>query len=116
MTREYTLPALVYTNQVAVIEEIAEASKLTVGVMITEGGAAAAILAYLFMRPVDERTRGLNFFMRMVGTTGTVVTISAILHSVMVPLMYTLALELGDDDKIVQAQVRGPSSQRSLRS
>lgn len=101
-------------NQVAVLQQIAEASKLQVPVMLTEGNSAAAILAFLYMRPTAERTTGLAVFMNCVNTGaagGNAVTIYAILNSVKVPLIYTLALELGDDDPTVQAQVR-PHSRR----
>lgn len=88
------------------LEQVAAASAQTVPVMLTHGPSAAAVLAYLFMRPDNETTnRGLKFFMGEVNSLGNNLRLGQVLSSVKVPLVYKLALELGDEDPVISAQV-----------
>lgn len=89
------------------LEQVAAASGQTVPVMLTHGPSASAVLAYLFMRPeLEETNRGLKFFMEEVNSLGNNLRIGQVLGSVKVPLVYKLALELGDEDPLISAQVR----------
>lgn len=89
------------------LEQVATASGQTVPQMLTLGQSAAAVLAYLYMRPDAEATkRGLEFYLKEVNSLGNNFRLSQLLASVRVPLVYKLALELGDLDPVISAQVR----------
>ncbi|ORY85369.1 hypothetical protein BCR35DRAFT_264576 [Leucosporidium creatinivorum] len=112
ITREYTLPTIVAQEQKQMLVQVAAASAQTVPVMLTHGPSAAAVLAYLFMRPDGETTnRGLKFFIDEVNSLGNNLRLGQVLGSVKVPLVYKLALELGDEDPVVSAQ-----AERALKS
>lgn len=117
ITREYTLPTIVAQEQKQMLEQVAAASAQTVPVMLTHGPSAAAVLAYLFMRPDNDTTnRGLKFFINEVNSLGNNLRLGQVLGSVKVPLVYKLALELGDEDPVVSAQVSLPFSASISRS
>lgn len=74
--------------------------------MLTQGDTASAILAFLYMRDDRETNMGLRVFLREVNVgSKQPVALPRILESVKVPLVYKLALELGDEDPRVSAQV-----------
>lgn len=110
MTREYTLPSLVLHNDRNMLEQIAVASGLSVPVMLTQGSSAAAILAYLYMRSETDMTAGFKVFMREVAAGNSTLTFPRVLDSVKVPLVYKLALELGDEDAAIASQASCPDS------
>ncbi|SCV68802.1 BQ2448_923 [Microbotryum intermedium] len=112
LTREHTLPKVVLDENASAIEDIAKASSLTVPVMLTQGAPAAAVLAKLYMLEDERRQkRGLIFYMNQIKSNvqaqafgNGAVTLPAILGSLKVPLVYRLALELGDEDPRVSTQ------------
>lgn len=111
LTSRFTLPSLVLHDQCNMIEQIAEASKQTIPKKLFE--EAATILSFLYMRPTEAETSdGLRVFMREMTRDITAdkdkVTLANIIEGVRVPLVYNLALELGDEDEVVAAQVCHP--------
>ncbi|KDE08289.1 hypothetical protein MVLG_01552 [Microbotryum lychnidis-dioicae p1A1 Lamole] len=119
LTREHTLPKVVLEENASAIEDIAKASSLTVPVMLTQGAPAAAVLAKFYMLE-DERAqkKGLVFYMKQIKANVQAqalgkgaVTLPAILGALKVPLVYRLALELGDESPRVSTQ-----AERALRN
>lgn len=109
ITREYTLPKLILSDQMSIVLQIAEASDTTVALMLVDATTAPAIFAYLYMQSDKDTKRGLTVYMReainaVLGSGG--VTLLEILNSVKIPLVYRLALQLGDDNPEIRAQVR----------
>ncbi|KAM0756274.1 hypothetical protein T439DRAFT_320977 [Meredithblackwellia eburnea MCA 4105] len=106
MTREHTVPSLILNDHSAVLQQIADASKLSVQHMLLEPPVADAILAYLYMRPDSERDHGLAVLMREVRGSGggDSVTLPKLIDSFRVPLVYRLVLELGDEHSRTTAQ------------
>lgn len=96
------------------LRQIAEASKLTVPMMLTEPTSAAAILAFLYMQPDEDTAKGLGVLMREVAGADQRVTLPEIMESVRVPLIYKLALELGDENSLVSAQVSNREGSRAF--
>lgn len=111
LTREYTLPKLVVENKMSIIKQIADASHTTISCMLVEPATASAILAYIYMRPDREMRAGLTNFMREASKSslGDQVTLFALLASVRIPLVYRLALLLGDQDPSISTQVSLPT-------
>lgn len=70
---------------------------------------AAAILEYLYMLPLSDETRsGLEFLLGEIKAAGAgmeSLTLPTLLGSIKVSLVYRLALQLGDEDPNVSAQV-----------
>jgi serine/threonine-protein kinase ATR len=68
--------------------------------MLCDPPVASAIVAYLYMQPDAQRQRGLTTLRRE--TKGVV--LNQLLESINIPLIYKLALELGNEDPAVAAQ------------
>lgn len=105
LTREYTLPQLVLAGKKKIIAQIAAASNSEVAVMLTDSVNASAILAFLFMQesPVERKKGLLNLVTELEERN---VPIQELIQAVKVPLVYKLALHLGDEDPKVARQVR----------
>lgn len=106
LTREYTLPPLILHDKRKILNQIAEASNLDVALMLTDATNASAILALLFMqKKVQDRKRGLDVLMLLVEDHNHTITLQQLIEAVKVPLVYNLALNLGDEDKSIAVQV-----------
>lgn len=130
LTREYTLPKLVLKNKLSIIQQIADASHTTVSCMLVDTSNASAILAHIYMQSDSEITKGLTNFMREASKSalGDRVTLLALLASVRIPLVYRLALLLGDEDSRISTQAsltvscfakladHSPQAQQALRT
>lgn len=109
LTREYTLPQLVLVGKKKIIAQIAAASNSEVAVMLTDSVNASAILAYLFMQEnPSERKKGLLNLVTELEERD--VSIQELIQAVKVPLVYKLALNLGDEDLKVATQVRSQTT------
>lgn len=86
--------------------------------MLTEVETAAAVLAFLYMKPEAEMVKGTKVFLREISENGrgTKATLAQLLDSVRVPLTYRLALEMGDEDPAVATKVRHQASNQLLLS
>ena len=117
LTREYTLPKLVLEDKMSIIQQIADASDTTISFMLVDTSTASAILAHIYMQTDSERTKGLTNYLREASKSvlGDKFTLHALLASVRIPLVYRLALLLGDQDVAVATQVRRDLSQTPLR-
>lgn len=73
--------------------------------MLTEGGNASAILAFIFMlENVSDRKKGLANLMAELEPRA--VSLQQLIQAVKVPLVYKLAVNLGDEDVRIANQVR----------
>lgn len=100
ITREHTLPGIILRDQRALLQQVAQASRVQVAEMLCDPPVASAILAHLYMQPDDLRNQGIKILMRECRG----VVLARLLEAVNVPLVYKLALELGDEDVEVTAQ------------
>ncbi|GAA5857265.1 hypothetical protein JCM8547_009406 [Rhodosporidiobolus lusitaniae] len=100
VTREHTLPEIILKDQKTLLQQVAEASRTAVPQMLCEPAIASAIVAHLFMQSDHERQRGLAVLTReMKG-----ISLHALLESINIPLVFKLALELGNEDPTIAAQ------------
>lgn len=108
LTRDHTLPLIVVKKQKSLLAQIAQASNMNVSHMLVLD--ASAVLEHLYMLPRPEDTRsGLEFFMKEIKIAGGGIeelTLPVLLGSIKVGLVYRLALQLGDEDPAISAQVR----------
>ncbi|KAI5476130.1 phosphatidylinositol 3-/4-kinase [Pseudohyphozyma bogoriensis] len=119
ITREHTLPTLILNDERLLIQQIAEASKQPVAHMLLDPDTSAAILSFLYMRPKQADTeRGLKVFLREVRTASAEASLSQVIQTTRMGLIYNLALELGDENPAVQEQaVKGlVAAERHLTS
>ncbi|GAA6058026.1 hypothetical protein JCM3770_003979 [Rhodotorula araucariae] len=100
ITREHTLPGIILRDQRTLLQQIADASRVQVAEMLCDPPVASAILAHLYMQPDELRARGLKILMRECRG----VVLARLIEAVNVPLVYKLALELGDENIQVTAQ------------
>ncbi|BGP12911.1 hypothetical protein JCM10213v2_000828 [Rhodosporidiobolus nylandii] len=100
ITREHTLPGIILRDQKDLLEQVSAASGAEVAQMLCDPPVASAVVAHLFMQREDLRIRGLQTLVREMGG----VRLDALINSVNIPLVYKLALELGDEDPTVAAQ------------
>ncbi|BGO96796.1 Serine/threonine-protein kinase MEC1 [Rhodotorula toruloides] len=100
ITREHTIPGIILHDKQALLCQVAEASRTTIPEMLCDPPVASAVLAHLYMQPDDQRQRGLKVLMRECRG----VVLAKLLESINIPLVYKLALELGDEDQMVAAQ------------
>ncbi|GEM06491.1 phosphatidylinositol 3-/4-kinase [Rhodotorula toruloides] len=100
ITREHTIPGIILHDKQMLLRQVAEASRMTIPEMLCDPPVASAVLAYLYMQPDDQRQRGLKVLMRECRG----VVLAKLLESINIPLVYKLALELGDEDQMVAAQ------------
>ncbi|GAA5902167.1 hypothetical protein JCM6882_006719 [Rhodosporidiobolus microsporus] len=107
ITREHTLPGIILHDQRALLQQVALASGADVPQMLCDPPVASAIVAHLFMQPDDARRQGLAVLTRE--TKG--VLLPKLLESINIPLVFKLALELGNEDQLVAAQ-----AERALKS
>ncbi|GAA5989436.1 hypothetical protein JCM11641_007903 [Rhodosporidiobolus odoratus] len=100
VTREHTLPTIITRDQKDLLRQVAVASGVDVPQMLCDPPVAAAIVAHLYMQPDDLRKRGLATLVRECSG----IVLSQLLESINIPLVFKLALELGDEDLRVAAQ------------
>ncbi|GAA5842453.1 hypothetical protein JCM9279_005388 [Rhodotorula babjevae] len=100
ITREHTLPGIILRDQRTLLQQVADASRVQIAEMLCDPPVASAILAHLYMQPDDLRNQGIKILMRECRG----VVLARLLEAVNVPLVYKLALELGDEDVEVTAQ------------
>ncbi|GAA5921352.1 hypothetical protein JCM1841_002451 [Sporobolomyces salmonicolor] len=96
VTREHTLPLIILNDQQSLLAQIAEASGATIPEMLCNPPVAAAIVATLFMQSDQAKERGLKVLLRECRG----VVLAKLVESINIPLVYKLALELGDDPAI----------------
>lgn len=101
ITREHILPDLVLQQKDALLQDVANVSNMTVAEMLCEPTWAASILAYLFMQDEQKRTASLHYLV----SACRKVLLSSLIESVHVPLVFRLAVNLGDEDPKVIARV-----------
>ncbi len=108
ITKDYVLPSLVYNNEAAMLDSIAQAVRTgTTAVMLTAGPSAAAILACIYMQETEKKVKaGVTRYLNLISksSSGTGLQISRILGSVKVPLVFRLAIELGDEDPVISGR------------
>ncbi|GAA5831812.1 hypothetical protein JCM11251_003895 [Rhodosporidiobolus azoricus] len=100
ITREHTLPGIIVNDQRNLLQQVAVASGMDVPQMLCDPPVASAIVAHLFFQSDDDRRKGLVVLTRE--TKG--VLLPKLLESINIPLVFKLALELGNEDQIVAAQ------------
>ncbi|GAA5994714.1 protein kinase MEC1 [Rhodotorula paludigena] len=100
ITREHTLPGIVLSEQRTLLQQIADASRSSIPEMLCDPPVASSILAHLYMQSDDRRSSGLAVLMRECRG----VVLARLIESVNIPLVYKLALELGNEDQHISAQ------------
>ncbi|BGP36884.1 hypothetical protein JCM10449v2_000786 [Rhodotorula kratochvilovae] len=100
ITREHTLPGIILRDQRTLLQQVADASRVQVAEMLCDPPVASAILAHLYMQPDEQRAHGLKILMRECRG----VVLARLIEAVNVPLVYKLALELGNENVQVTAQ------------
>ena len=108
ITKDNVLPSLVLGNQSKMLDSIARALKIgSTAVMLTAGTTAAAILAFVYMQQSAKKIEaGLKNYTDLIkhSSSGADLSLTRILGSVKVPLVFRLAIELGDTDPITSTR------------
>lgn len=103
VTREHILPDIIFRRDDNLLHEVVKASRAeSVAEMLCDPPVAAAVLAHLFVQSETARGPALKYF--TASCHGVV--LRNLIESVHVPLVYHLALALGDEHPAVAAQVR----------
>lgn len=105
MTRDHTVPTLILSNDAnhrkALLEDIANATGQTIQQMLNyETFVLANVVARLYMEEDSVRDRGVKVFEQESESD-----IRVLLAAGQVPIVFALALELGDEDVEVQHKV-----------
>ncbi|KAK4058120.1 hypothetical protein OIO90_000859 [Microbotryomycetes sp. JL221] len=106
ITREFTLPGIIASRSLANLQRVAQASGTSVPAVLTDTMTAASILAHLYMLPDAELREGVHFFMAQVNSLDAKVDLPFLIDTLKVPLVYKLALELGDEDEARTTQAK----------